>query len=149
MELSVEQKKAVEGWVKEGASLSEIQKRLQSEFGLSLTFMDVRLLVIDLGLTLRETKQSSPARVIDPSADATAGRENTARKVAVDVDRVMRPGSLVSGSVTFSDGVKASWFLDEYGRLAIDAGRKKYTPSRSDLEEFQAELQKALEKQGY
>ena len=50
--------------------------------------------------------------------------------VAVEIDRVMKPGSLVSGTVTFTDGVSASWAIDQFGRLAIGASRKGYKPTR-------------------
>ncbi len=35
------------------------------------------------------------------------------------VDTVARPGAMVSGSVTFSDGQKGHWYLDQMGRLGV------------------------------
>lgn len=46
--LSVEQLNAVAGWFAAGASLDEIQKRIQGEFGIHLTYLDVRLMVAEL-----------------------------------------------------------------------------------------------------
>ena len=54
MTLTDEQKAAVAEWVRDGAGLSDVQKRLQSEFDISMTYMDVRFLVIDLELTLQQ-----------------------------------------------------------------------------------------------
>ena len=48
MELNEEQKTAVAKWFSEGASLDEIQKRIRAEFGVHLTYLDVRLLVAEL-----------------------------------------------------------------------------------------------------
>ncbi|HTB80141.1 MAG TPA: hypothetical protein VK717_04560 [Opitutaceae bacterium] len=53
-----EQKQAVTGWIAAGDSLSIVQKKLTEQFKLSLTYMDVRFLVDDLGL---ELKNAAPA----------------------------------------------------------------------------------------
>lgn len=154
MELTPEQKKLVEGWVKEGIGLSDIQKKLAAELGIPMTYMDVRLLVLDLGLKVKDKTVTAPAKTVDQSAPGPAGGMPGAvdaglSRVTVDVDRVTRPGSLASGTVRFSDGITATWMLDQFGRLALDAGKKKYTPSAEDVEAFQDELRKVLEKQGF
>ena len=46
--LSAEQLNAVAGWFAAGASLDEIQKRIKNEFGIHLTYLDVRLMVAEL-----------------------------------------------------------------------------------------------------
>ena len=61
----------------------------------------------------------------------------------------MRPGTVVSGSVTFSDGVSGKWALDQYGRLMLDTGQKGYQPSPADVQTFQRELQTHLQRHGY
>jgi len=154
MELTAEQKQTVERWIKEGLGLSDIQKKLLAELGISLTYMDVRLLVIDLGLNVKDKAVvSTTAKPLDKTGPGPAvmepDRAAGLSRVTVDVDRVMRPGSLVSGTVRFSDGVTATWMLDQLGRLALDAGKKKYTPSEPDVEAFQEELRKVLERQGF
>jgi hypothetical protein len=67
----------------------------------------------------------------------------------IELDRVMKPGSLVSGTVRFSDGVQASWALDQFGRLSLDAGRPDYRPSPDDIRSFQTELKRTLERRGF
>jgi hypothetical protein len=54
MSLTPEQKQAVAGWVAAGDNLSAIQKKLADTFKLSLTYRDVRFLVDDLDLTLKD-----------------------------------------------------------------------------------------------
>jgi hypothetical protein len=54
MTLTPEQKQAVSTWVAAGDGLSAIQKKLAEQFKLSLTYMDVRFLVDDLELTLKD-----------------------------------------------------------------------------------------------
>ena len=62
MSLTPEQTQAVASWVAAGDNLSVIQKKLADEFKISLTYRDVRFLVDDLELTLKD-----PA----PKADAS------------------------------------------------------------------------------
>ncbi len=157
-----EQEKAVRNWAGEGDGLSEIQKKLSGQFGVSVTYMDVRFLVIDLGIELKERKAAPSRNIVpEPEKHPKAGdvdpdvvpkkqnRAGTSGNVVVTLDVVMRPGSVVSGTVQFSDGVSASWYLDQYGRLALDAGQPGYSPGQEDLQSFQQELRKELEKRGF
>lgn len=54
MSLTSEQQQAVASWVAAGDNLSTIQKKLAEEFKLSLTYRDVRFLVDDLDLSLKD-----------------------------------------------------------------------------------------------
>src|SRR3974390_262904 len=56
MNLDEAQRKRVTEWIAQGLKLSEIQNRLQSELGLKLTYMEVRLLVDDLKLTPKDVE---------------------------------------------------------------------------------------------
>ena len=49
MSLTPEQKQAVASWVAAGDNLSLVQKKLTEQFKVSMTYMDVRFLVDDLG----------------------------------------------------------------------------------------------------
>lgn len=170
MSLSNEQKIAVAEWVRDGLSLSDVQKRIQSEFGVLLTYMDVRFLVDDLDLELSDKPPAHFAKqeAVKPAASgsktpASAGSERTSAvdselvddtssggsgSVSVTLDQVSRPGALVSGSVTFSDGVGAQWHLDQMGRLALNASTPGYKPSQDDVMRFQMELQRLVEERG-
>ncbi len=76
MELSPDQKKAVAQWVANGDSLSAIQQKLNEQFKVSLTYMDVRFLVDDLNLELKDPKPAAnPADVTKaPDRGQTAQR---------------------------------------------------------------------------
>ncbi|MEY3608429.1 MAG: hypothetical protein RLZZ447_1217 [Verrucomicrobiota bacterium] len=54
MNLTPEQKKTVVSWVAAGDGLSAVQSKLREHFQLSLTYRDVRFLVDDLDLQLRD-----------------------------------------------------------------------------------------------
>ena len=152
MELNDEQKQTVAQWVKDGLGLSGIQKKISEEFGVRLTYVDVRFLVIDLGLDLRESETSrdadAPKPLAEPSDTETAA-DPSPGGVSVEVDRLVKPGAVVSGTVTFSDGVTAAWLLDQMGRLALDAGNQESRPTEEDLRAFQEEIRTALQRRGF
>lgn len=54
MSLTPEQKKTVASWVAGGDNLSAVQKKLSEHFKISLTYRDVRFLVDDLDLALKD-----------------------------------------------------------------------------------------------
>ena len=138
--------------------LSEIQSRLAAEFGLRLTYMEVRLLVDDLKLTPKDPeppKVATPppaaplkpadAKSVAPSAEPTPA----AGKVSVSVDQLTRPGAIASGKVTFSDGQTADWYLDQTGRLGVVPKQQGYKPSAADVQQFQTALQTELARMGF
>jgi hypothetical protein len=163
MNLTEDQRQRVTAWVLQGAKLSEIQSRLAEEFSIRLTYMEVRFLVDDLKLTLKdpEPPRSSapapePAKPVEekkPAAGANVGDEASpppaSGKVSVGVDQIARPGAVVSGKVTFSDGQTADWYLDQTGRLGVVPAKQGYKPSAADVQQFQATLQNELMRMGF
>ena len=191
MPLTPEQKQTIATWIAAGDNLSVVQKKLSEQFKISMTYRDVRFLVDDLGLELKNaapkadasdvtktpvgapaapaarpaSPKAGPAAAGDdedeipapdnyPAADeaAQALPEPTpagASTLTLEIDRLMRPGAMVSGSVTFSDGVTGKWALDQQGRLMLDTGPKGYQPSPVDVQAFQRELQMQLQRQGF
>ena len=158
MNLDEAQRQRVTAWVLQGAKLSEIQNRLAEEFKIKLTYMEVRFLVDDLKLKLKDPE---PPKVVEPPAAAPTkltAEKNPAPeetlpapggKVSVGVDQITRPGSVVSGKVTFSDGQIADWYLDQTGRLGVVPKQPGYKPSAADVQEFQIALQQEVAKLGY
>jgi hypothetical protein len=150
MNLDESQQKKVAAWINEGLKLADIQKRLETEFGLRVTYLDLRLMVDDLKL-----KPKDPAPPPKPSPSAAPAStlkldpaEAVVGNVSVTVDQLTRPGALVSGKVKFSDGKTAEWIFDQAGRLAVVPAEKGYKPSPGDLQDFQSALQTELQKQG-
>lgn len=66
MSLSDVQKQAVASWVAAGDNLSIVQKRLREEFKVSLTYMEVRFLVDDLDLKLKDPAPKASADLSKP-----------------------------------------------------------------------------------
>jgi hypothetical protein len=194
MPLTPEQKQTVAAWVAAGDNLSAVQKKLAEHFKISMTYRDVRFLVDDLNLELKDPApkvdtsdvSKTPPRPAAPPekkglidklkekvgmapgavqeddlppedlpegaeefADGPAGAPAGPGNLSVDLDRIVRPGFMVSGGVTFSDGVSGKWALDQQGRLMLETPQKGYQPSAPDVQAFQRELQAQLARQGY
>lgn len=148
MELSDTQKATIAGWVHENKSVAEIQNLLRDELGLSMTYMDVRFLIEDLELTFEEPPQEEED---DKTEDGEAELvDEPVGGVQVEVNPVTPPGALVAGTVNFSDGKQMQWQLSAAGQLGLVPGDDPdYRPSPEDVQEFQAQLQEVLQKQGY
>jgi len=162
MNLDEAQRKKVATWIAEGQKLSEIQNRLASEFSLRLTYMDVRLLVDDLKLTPKDPEPPKtptlPAATPLAAAPAPAPAKPGAKPaepapagggITLGVDQIARPGAMVSGKVTFSDGNKADWYFDQSGRLGLVPQQPGYRPAPADLQQFQSALESELSRMGF
>jgi len=155
MNLTEAQQKAVSDWIAAGAKLSEVQSRLAAEFELQLTYMEVRFLVDDLKLRLQDPEPPKPATPplaadLPPPPPATpAPPASGGGQVSVTVDQLARPGTMVSGGVTFSDGMSAEWYLDQTGRLGLVAKQQGYKPSPGDIQQFQMALEREMAKLGF
>ena len=156
MKLTDEQLKSVAAWFAAGASLDEIQKRLVAEYGVHITYFDLRMIVAELPQPedpeVAEEPQD-PEVPEDPESPENPENpetpENGVANVTVTVDALMIPGTMASGDVTFSDGVKGKWYLDQMGRLGLGGDLPQgYRPSPADAALFQARLMEALRAKG-
>ncbi|HEU0039066.1 MAG TPA: hypothetical protein VFR76_07315 [Verrucomicrobiae bacterium] len=122
--------------------------------------MEVRLLVDDLKLTPKDPEPPKPAAPIAapdtiakapaaPEEAAPAAPRGAASGVSLTVAKLARPGALVSGNVTFSDGITAEWYLDQTGRLGVVPKQQGYKPSAADVQQFQMALEGELAKLGF
>ncbi len=164
MQLTEEQKTKVAQWIEDGVKLSDIQSKMGSEFDIRMTYMEARMLVDDLKLLPKDPEEPAkpaPAEVsaeADASAHADAGGESAplvgeappaAGLVTVSTDTLARPGAMVSGKVTFSDGQSAVWYLDQFsGQLGMVPPFPGYKPSQDDVRQFQILLDRELSRQG-
>jgi hypothetical protein len=153
-------KKMVLESLQKGLSLSEIQKLLH-EKGEIITFLDLRILASELenldwkklaGEEEAQKKEIATATKSEGGANESA-EENVEEIPAdkgewsgatvIEINKLVRPGAALSGSVKFASGVKADWVLDQMGRLGLEKPTGKPTPE--DIKEFQVELQKKLQ----
>lgn len=170
-QLSPEQLAQVESWAAAGAGLGEVQERLKTDFGINLTYLDARLLMLDVGVRLKDKPREAekaaepvPAPVdeevpaegledddfgaetaVEPEADA----DETTSALQMSTDQIALPGTVISGKVTFSDGVAGAWFLDQMGRLGLSGTPQGYQPPKADVPQFQKNLDAFLQRAGY
>ena len=157
MQLTEEQKQQVTRWIAEGQKLADVQRRLADEFDVRLTYMEARFLIDDLKLTPQDPPEPTPKPAPAPGAPAAAepilaspldAPASGSGKVALQVDEITKAGTIVSGTVTFTDGGKAAWYLDQMGRLGMNPEKEGYRPPEPDINEFQVALDKELTRLG-
>ncbi len=143
--------------VAENISLSEIQKLVNEKFNTRYTFMEIRIMAselddVDWG---RNDPAPAPEEATAP-ADAPAaslpadGAEVPAESAegvpssgtTVEVNKIVQPGMMFSGTVNFGSGVTAEWYIDGAGRLGLSNASGQ--PTEQDVAEFQEELRKVL-----
>lgn len=149
MKLTQNQEAAIRQWAKDGQSLSEIQSSLNNWIApQSLTYMEVRFLLDDLGIEIQKSSISSQNLPLTDEKESTKIAEASMQvplgKVEVTINPIQRPGMLATGDVTFSDGEKAEWYFDEIGRLGLMPATTGYRPSQEDGIEFQKNLRQLL-----
>ncbi len=130
--------------------MADVQKRLESEFGHIVTYMDTRFLSLDLGLEFQVEEEPEPevvpeVEIKEPDSGPETG---TAGNISVSIHEDPLQGSVISGAVVFSDGQGGQWMIDQEGRLAMDPDTQGYQPSEEDVVEFQEKLREAVESQG-
>ncbi len=162
MKLTDEQEASVRAWAAEGASISDIQTRLTSEYDLHLSYLDVRFMLIDLNVSPAEKEPPKKAPEPPAAPDAEPADESAAESggapfgedepapagggVSIEISKIQRPGFALTGSVTDSTGKTGEWGVTNDGRIAFDFGPEnpKYRMSQEDLVEFQRKLRDML-----
>ena len=108
---------------------------------------------------MRSSDFSDSSEPSEPSDYSTSSDSSNTRdpgegepqsaNVVVTVDALMIPGTMASGDVEFSDGVKGKWYLDQMGRLGLGGDLPPgYRPSPEDAALFQARLMETLRAKG-
>jgi hypothetical protein len=80
MTLTPEQKQAVASWVAAGDNLSNVQQKLREQFQLSMTYIDVRFLVDDLNLELKDPKPQAKANDLAKAPPAAVPGDKSGEK---------------------------------------------------------------------
>lgn len=157
----------------EGLSLSDVQKLLDSEYGLKMTYFELRMIVstLDINWSNQEKKHApviTPSSVPEPPKQAPQKQEAPKADAnpeppddddddgdtepgedggtQVTMDDVPIPGAVMSGHVVFASGASGKWVFNRMGQLGLaelDEGSEK--PSQEDLMLFQQELQAMMQ----
>lgn len=138
--------------IAEEVSLSDIQNEVNAKFDLSLTYMDIRILASTLDIDWQAKAAAKAEEAKKEAEEAAAAEEETPAEVpaddapgqtVVEISKLMRPGTALSGSVKFASGSTADWYIDQTGRLGLEnlVGSQ---PTQEDIQQFQVELEKAV-----
>lgn len=107
MSLSPDQKAAVSTWVAAGDNLSAVQKKLIEHFKVSMTYRDVRFLVDDLNLDLKDPApkvDASDVSKTQPSAGVAAPAPRPAPNAAGKNDLAATDDLSAADDPELSDG---------------------------------------------
>lgn len=137
--------------IAEEVSLSDIQNEVNAKFNLSLTYMDIRILASTLDIDWQakaaakaeEAKKEAEEAAAAEEVPAEAPADDAPGQTVVEISKLMRPGTALSGSVKFASGSTADWYIDQNGRLGLEnlVGSQ---PTQEDIQQFQVELEKAV-----
>lgn len=141
MENTAEIKKFMAEKIAEKISLSDIQTLVNEKFNTRMTFMDIRILASELEVDWQSEEKAQAEEVDDNKENEKNEAAAAPAKTTVELNKIVRPGALASGSVHFASGVYAEWYIDNSGRMGLDkvTGGK---PTEQDIEDFQIEMQK-------
>lgn len=162
--LSDEQISQIQSWADGGDVLSDIQMKLNAEFEIKTTYLETRFLLEDLKIDLLPTpepkkeEEDVPEEVTEEAASEDAGSDAPVpvpapaptgdESATVTIDKVLRPGALVSGRVVFNGGEAAAWWLDQMGQLGFEPDTAGFKPTDAQAMAFQKELQVAVQQSG-
>ena len=163
VEMSIKRLMAEE--LRNGKSLSEIQKLVNEKFSLRMTYMEIRILASELesvdwksldpraqAEAAKRAKEEAEKAEAEASGDIPEAAEGEAAapagaagKTVVELSKLARPGMMLSGTVKFASGSTAEWYVDNMGRLGLE-NLKGDKPTPEDIEAFQVELENVARK---
>ena len=143
-----------------GTGLSELQTMVNEKFQTHLTYMEIRIIASELQVDWNATdpkaiaaakekaKKEEEAKAAEEAARLAAENGEVPEtdapgKCVLTLNKVNPPGILASGTVTFSGGSTADWYVDQNGRPGL-GNLKGDQPTQQEAEEFMMELQKIL-----
>ena len=129
----------VRQWAASGVDLNGIQKNLQTECSLHLTYMEVRFLLLDHNIEIAtEPPQAEAEQKQEPATEGEDLLTEDAGRPQVSLDELQLPGTLLSGKAVFPGGVHGAWQIDQMGRFGWS--ELNGTPSPDEMRAFQEEL---------
>jgi len=144
-----EQLGLVRQWAGQGVDLNGIQKKLASECGVHMTYMDVRFLLLDHGIDIARPQEEKLQETPDPAASRVEDEDDLetpegapSGKPVVTLDELQLPGALISGKVSFPGGAKGAWLIDQAGRFGWSD--LSGSPSPAEMQDFQVALTQLL-----
>ena len=161
-EMELEVKRFMAGEIAKGTSLSDLQQLVNEKFNQKLTYMDIRIMASELdgidwnahdpkAQAKAKAEEKAAAKEADDAEEADGGdalepdveAEPGDGKTVVEVSKLVRPGTALSGTVKFASGSSAEWYVDQFGRLGLENLRGE-KPTQADIEAVQKELERVF-----
>ena len=131
-----------------GIKLGDIQKLLEHELNVPMTYLDLRLLASELEEVDWE-KQEPPAPPADEEVDLSAVEEEKTAPpsdtVQVTVSKLARPDAAMSGNYECPSGAKGEWMIDNFGRPGLIPAPDSPKPTAEEMRQFQEALVNKLQ----
>ena len=140
-------KEIVRKELNKGTALGEVQRMLQEEHDVNMTYFDLRMMAAELDVDWdkqEDKKTVTEAASTEGILDEQPQEGGAATGTQVTVDKVTRPDALMSGTVKFKSGASGKWFIDHAQQLGLSPDPGSSKPTQDDVIEFQQELQKAV-----
>lgn len=135
----------------QGLSLSEVQKTLETEHQVRITYGELRLIAAGLQVNWKKLDVTKAAAVAAAAAAKPAALDALQKPrgatTEINLSKIQRPGAVLSGDATFKSGAKAEWWVDQMGRLGLAPKAGSAKPTEDDLQDFQLKLQEKIEGQ--
>ena len=146
----------------EGVKLNDIQRLLEEEHGLRMTYLELRMLVSELEVDWSKHAPPKP----EPQADDVVSDEEgdiaeldeefeddevaadetaAAGDVEVTVSKLARPDAAISGSYSCPSGARGEWIVDHYGRPGLIPAEGSPKPTQDEMRQFQMALMRKLQ----
>lgn len=127
----------------EGLTDNEILDKIVTEEEEELTYMDLRIQRADFEAEHPETVEQPEA----PEEEEEEEEEEKGTDI-IEFDAVKKPGAILSGKANLPSGAKIEWTFDQAGRIAVAPLDETQQPTQTDMEIFQEEFRKELERRG-
>ncbi len=134
----------------EKRTLSEIQKILEKDHQLRLTYMELRLIASELKVDWKKVEGDKKPAAAAPAAGLKLLGDEPGpggARTEIAISKLVRPGAIFSGSVKFKSGASGEWAVDQMGRLGLTPSPGSARPTEDDIQDFQVELQRKLQGQ--
>lgn len=138
----------------DGLDLSQVQTALKNDHGISLTYMELRMIALDLPVDWEQYDSPKEEEAVEEEEDASDEEpaEDAAAtgpgQTSVTLNKVQPPGAMLSGQVTFASGAQGDWYIDQFQRFGFTP-KGDAEPTQEDMQEFQQELQRMLQGGAY
>ena len=134
----------------DGLKLNEIQKLLEDEHDVRMTYLDLRMLAaeVEVDWTKQDPPPPEPADEDDEPDIEEAELVEPPSQVKVTVSKIARTDAAISGNYECPSGARGEWIVDHYGRPGMIPVEGTPKPTEDEMKQFQEALVSQLQSGG-